>query len=113
MFKLNISYEFKQNVFLLFAAILSIFISFFISFEVVSLRNDWDVVIFIICCPVIWFVLVMFWFAFFPDKESERILLEEIKAIIKESIDQDETGYLHEVLELIDEYLLEDNKDEL
>lgn len=79
MFKLNISYEFKQNVFLLFAAILSIFISFFISFEVVSLRNDWDVVIFIICCPVIWFVLVMFWFAFFPDKESERILLEEIK----------------------------------
>lgn len=79
MFKLNISYKSKENVFLLFAAILSIALSFFISFEVAPLGNDWDVVIFFICCPVIWFVLAMFWFAFFPDKESERILLEEIK----------------------------------
>ena len=79
MFKLNISYEFKQNVFLLFSIIISIVLSFFISSKVDSSWDGWGPVIFIICCPAIWFVHFMFWVVFFPDKESERILLEEIK----------------------------------
>lgn len=79
MFKLNISYEFKQNVFLLFSAILSVVLSFFVSSRVDPSSDGWGPVIFIICCPVIWFVFFSLWFTFFPDKESERILLEEIK----------------------------------
>ena len=44
--------------------------------------------------------------------DDHVFLLEEIKAIIKEAIEQDETSYLQEVLELIEEYLPEDNTEE-
>ena len=77
-------YNFLSFVFISFAFIISIVLSFFISSKVDPESELISFVIFIIFCPIIFIGLLFFWFAFVPDKESERLLLDAEDKKIKE-----------------------------
>ena len=77
-------YNFLSFVFISFAFIISIVLSFFISSKIDPESELISIVIFIIFCPIIFIGLLFFWFAFVPDKESERLLLDAEDKKIKE-----------------------------